>query len=174
MEIAPKDDAGPRILIVDDDVGTCETLADVLRARGQVVLAATSGGEGLRILARHPVDVAIVDVKLPDMSGLELLDAIKKASPHTVVIVVTAHASIDTAIQAVNRAAFAYIEKPFEMDHVLSTIRGGLEGANLARALHESEERYRLVTEHIHDAVFLFDLDGRVTFATPRIEELTG
>jgi len=174
MEIAPKDEAGPRILIVDDDVGTSETLGDVLRARGHAVLAATSGGEGLRMLARHPVDVAIVDIKLPDMSGLELLDAIKEASPHTVVIFVTAHASIDTAIQAVNRAAFAYIEKPFAMDHVLSTIRGGLEGAHLARALHESEERYRLVTEHIHDAVFLFDLEGRVTFANRRIEELTG
>ena len=81
MEIAPKDEAGPRILIVDDDVGTCETLGDVLRARGQVVLAATSGAEGLRMLARHLVDVAIVDIKLPDMSGLELLDAIKEASP---------------------------------------------------------------------------------------------
>jgi PAS domain S-box-containing protein len=118
--------------------------------------------------------VAIVDIKLPDIPGLELLDAIKGASPQTEVIFVTAYASISTAIQAINGAAFAYITKPFEMEHLLATMHKALEKQGLVRALRESEQRYRLVTEHIRDAIFLVDLEGQFTFGNGRIEELTG
>jgi PAS domain S-box-containing protein len=164
----------PRILIVDDDPGTCETLGDVLRARGHIVHAATNGREGLGMLAGTPIDLAIVDIKLPDISGLQLLDAIKGASPRTEVIFVTAYASIATAIQAINGAAFAYLTKPFEMEQLLATMHKALEKQELVRALRESEARYRLVTEHIHDALFLVDLEGRFTFGNSRVAELTG
>ena len=164
----------PRILIVDDDPGTCETLGDILRARGHVVEAATNGREGLGMLAGTPIDLAIVDIKLPDISGLQLLDAIKGASPQTEVIFVTAYASIATAIQAINGAAFAYLTKPLEMDHLFATMHKAFEKQELVRALRESEARYRLVTEHIHDAVFLVDLESRFTFGNGRLEGLTG
>ena len=163
-----------RVLIVDDDSGTCETLSDVLETRGHEVHTASSGREGLGVLAVNPVDVAIVDIKLPDISGLELLDAIKGASPQTEVIFVTAYASVSTAIQAINGAAFAYITKPFEMEHLIATLRKAHEKQELVRALRESEQRYRLVTEHIRDAIFLVDLENRFTFGNGRIEELTG
>ena len=163
-----------RILVVDDDPGACETLSDVLRARGHTVHTAISGREGLGVLATNPVDVAIVDIKLPDIPGLELLDAVKDASPQTEVIFLTAYASISTAIQAVNGAAFAYVTKPFEMEHLLATMHRAQEKRDLLGALRASEERYRLVTEHIHDAVFLVDLENRFTFGNGRVEELTG
>jgi PAS domain S-box-containing protein len=159
---------------MDDDAATCHTLSDVLRAQGHAVQTAISGREGLGLLARHPIDVAIVDAKLPDIPGLELLDAIKRASPQTEVIFVTVHASIGTAIQAVTRAAFAYLEKPFEMEHLLAMMHGAIERRDLGRELRESEERHRLVLDHIHDAVFLFDLEGRIIFGNGRIEQLTG
>jgi two-component system, cell cycle sensor histidine kinase and response regulator CckA len=166
--------APARILIVDDDPGTCETLGDVLRIKGHAVLAAGSGRAGLALVGANPIDVAIVDIKLPDVPGLELLDAIKRASSRTEVIFVTAFASIATAIQAINGAAFAYLTKPFEMEHLLATVHKAREKQELIWALRESEERYRLVTEHIHDAVFLIDLDSHFTFGNGRVEELTG
>ncbi len=146
----------------------------MLRAKGHAVQTATSGRQGLSLLESHPVDVAIVDIKLPDIPGLELLDAIKRAAPASEVIFVTAYASTRTAIQAINGAAFAYLTKPFEMEHLLATLAKAREKQDLIRALRESEERYRLVTEHIHDAVFLVDLEGRFTFGNGRIEQLTG
>jgi PAS domain S-box-containing protein len=162
------------ILVIDDDVDTCETLSDVLSANGHAVRSATRGRAALAPLATGPVDIAIVDIQLPDMPGLELLDEIKRVSPHTEVIVVTACASIRPAIDAINGAAFAYITKPFEMDHLLATVRKALEKQELVRRLAASEELYRLVTEHILDTVFLLDMDTRFTFANGRIEALTG
>jgi len=167
--IAPAD-----VLVVDDDAGTCETIADVLRLKGHRVGTASLGHDGVAFLARTPVDVAIVDVKLPDISGLELLDAIKRVAPATEVIFVTAYASIATAVQAINGAAFAYLTKPFEMAHLLATIAKAREKQELIRRLQASEERYRLLVEHIHDAVFLIDLEGRFVFGNSRVAELTG
>jgi len=163
-----------RILIIDDDQGMCETIGDVFMARGHSVVTAAAGRAGLDVLASHPVDAAVVDIKLPDVSGVELLDAIKALSPSVEVIFITAFASVATAIQAINGAAFAYVTKPFEMDQLLATVNKALEKRRLSESLQESEERYRWVTENIADAVFLLGLDGEVLFANPRAVVLTG
>src|SRR3990170_2078557 len=128
------------ILIIDDDRGTCETVGDVLRAKGYAVETATLGREGLDKLTARPFDAGIVDIKLPDISGLDLLEALKGASPETEVIFVTGYASLATAIQAINGAAFAYLTKPFEMDQLLATLNKAHEKQRLTRALSESEE----------------------------------
>ena len=162
------------ILIIDDDRGTCETLGDVLRAKGYAVETATLGREGLDKLTARPFDAGIVDIKLPDISGLDLLEALKGASPETEVVFITGFASLATAIQAINGAAYAYITKPFEMDHLLATLDKALEKQRLARAVRDSEERYRLIHENINDAIFLADPEGRLIFSNRRGEELAG
>ncbi len=163
-----------RILIVDDDHGMAETIGDVFQARGYSTVTAASGRAGLDALASHPVDAAIVDIKLPDISGVELLDAMKAVSPSLEVVFITAFASVATAIKAINGSAFAYLTKPFEMDLLLATVNKALEKQGLARSLREVEERYRWVTENIMDAVFLVDMDGRIVFANTRLFALTG
>ena len=114
------------ILVIDDDIGTCETLSDVLELRGHSVLTATRARSALEILTARSVDAAILDLQLPDVSGLVLLQAIKTSSPTTEVIIITGHASVDTAIQAIDGAAFAYVTKPFAMDNLLGTIEKAL------------------------------------------------
>ena len=163
-----------RVLVVDDDAGMCEALSDALRLKGHDVRTAHSGRDAIGALDAAPADVAIVDIHLSDISGLELLDDIKRASPGIEVIFVTAHASVATAIQAIDGAAFAYITKPFEIDDLMFTVHRAQEKQELVRALRESEERYRLVIEHCHDAIFLMDLEGRYTFGNRRMEDLTG
>ena len=162
------------ILIIDDDRGTCETLGDVLQAKGFTVETATRGREGLDKLSACLFDAGIVDIKLPDISGLDLLKALKGASPETEVVFITGFASLATAIQAINGAAYAYITKPFEMDHLLATLDKALEKQRLARAVRDSEERYRLIHENINDAIFLADPEGRLIFSNRRGEELAG
>jgi PAS domain S-box-containing protein len=162
------------ILIIDDDQGTCETVGDILQLRGHQVSTAMRGRAGLERLAVQPIDAAIIDLKLPDIPGLALLDAIKQTAPSVEVILITGYASIATAVEAVNGSAFAYLVKPFEMDQLVATVDKALEKQRLGRALRDSEERYRLVTENIMDAVFLLDVEGRSIFGNPRGLTLTG
>ena len=162
------------ILIIDDDRGMCETLGDVLRLKGYSAETAGGGREALEKLRARPFDGAVVDIKLPDISGIDLLMELKGASPDTEVVFITGYASLTTAIEAINGAAFAYLVKPFEMEHLLATLEKALEKQRLARALRESEGRYRLITENINDAIFLADLEGRLVFGNRRGEEITG
>jgi len=162
------------ILVVDDEPGTRETLRDILELKGHTVRTATSGRAGLETLVSSPIDAVIVDLKLPDVSGLDLLEAIKATSAETEVIVITGHASVASAVQAINGAAFGYLTKPFDVRQLVATLDKALEKQRLARALRESEERYRLVTEHITDAVFFLDMEGRLVFGNSRGGELTG
>jgi two-component system cell cycle sensor histidine kinase/response regulator CckA len=166
--------AAQRLLVIDDDPGTCETLRDILTARGHLVETAVHGREGLRRLAAGPADVAIVDIGLPDIPGLELLDAIKSSSPDTEVIFITGHATVASAVRAINGAAFAYLVKPFEVDQLLATLGKAAEKRRLARALRESEERYRLLVESITDAVLFTDVEGRLVLVNSQASALTG
>ena len=162
------------ILIVEDNAGTRELISDAVRMRGYSVETAASGRPVLKQIARRQFDAAIVDVKLPDMSGLEVLKAIKAVSPRTEVIFITAYASLPIALQAINGSAFALLIKPFEMEHLLATLDRARDRQRLADALRQSEERYRLITEHIMDAVFLLDLDARLVFCNSRAAAVTG
>ena len=157
-----------RILVLDDDRGMCETIGDVLEQQGYVVQIATRAEAGLEIAAASPIEAAIVDIKLPDMSGIDALHPYSgrccrrprsSSSPGT---------PPATAIQAINGLAFAYLVKPFEMSHLLMTVEQAVRKQRLAQALLESEERYRLVTENIADAVFRPELDGRIVWRTAR------
>jgi len=120
------------VLVIDDDGGTRETLSDVLRLRGYAVETAGLGQEGLKKLSTRPFDAAIVDIKLPDISGADLLRLIKEASPEIEIILITAFASLNSAIQDINGDAFAYITKPFEMNHLLVTLNKALEKRHLS------------------------------------------
>jgi two-component system cell cycle sensor histidine kinase/response regulator CckA len=162
------------ILVLDDDRGMCETIGDVLEQRGYVVQIATEARAGLEIAAASPIEAAIVDIKLPDMSGIDVLHGIRKVLPTTEIIFITGHASLTTAIQAINGLAFAYLVKPFEMSHLLMTVEQAVRKQRLAQALLDSDERYRFVTENIADAVFLLDLDGRIALGNHRAEMITG
>jgi two-component system cell cycle sensor histidine kinase/response regulator CckA len=164
----------PTILIIDDDAGTCETIGDVLRLKGYAVETAGLGHAGLDLLATHVIDAAIVDIKLPDISGLELLDAVKRASPDTEVVFVTAYASVTTAIEAINGDAFAYLTKPFEMDHLLAVLRKVWDKHALTRALRESEERFRATFEQAAVGIGHTTLDGRWLRVNQRLCDIVG
>ncbi|EKD38335.1 MAG: Response regulator receiver modulated diguanylate cyclase [uncultured bacterium] len=108
-----------RILIIDDDPGLRKTLADILRAKGYDILTAGSGAEGLALLGEHAVSLTLIDLGLPDMPGLEVLDKVKAGHPLVEAIILTGNATLDSAIEATNRGAFSYLLKPYEIDALL-------------------------------------------------------
>ena len=143
------------ILIVDDHTYGRKTLANIVRSRGYRVVEAATGGEAVGRIAEAFFHVAIVDVRLPDMSGLEVLSSIKKSSDDTIVIIVTAYASMESTIEAMEKGAYSYAAKPLNIDNLLLTIEKGLEKQRYAM------ENKRLVEELRKANDLLRELDHR-------------
>jgi PAS domain S-box-containing protein len=162
------------VLIVDDDPGICETLSDVLEERGYHVRVFQRARAALEQLVSVPTDAAILDIMLPDMSGLDVLQAIKTASPATEVIVITGHASLPTAIRAIDGSAFAYLVKPVEVEHLLSVLRRAIERGQLTRALRESNQTLEAVVEAAPLAIWVANADGTVRMWNPAAERIFG
>lgn len=115
------------ILVVDDEPNITEILEMVLRDEGMEVLKTGSGREALEMLRENDVDVAVSDIRMPDFSGVELLREAKQIAPETVFIMITAFASTETAIEALQHGAYDYINKPFKMDELRSIVHRALE-----------------------------------------------
>jgi len=108
-----------RVLLVDDEEEFLETLVKRLKKRNLDVLSASSGREAVRVLAESPVDVVVLDVKMPDMDGIQTLKEIKKILPTVEVLMLTGHANVEVAIQGLELGAFDYLMKPMDIDELL-------------------------------------------------------
>ncbi len=122
-----------RILIVDDEEVLQDVLTSLLRREGYETVSARSGEEGLDLLRQGDIDLVLLDLMLPGMSGQEVLRQIRKEDPHQVVVMITAYSSVESAIDAMRQGAFHYIPKPFKNEEVLLTVRQGLEQRRLKK-----------------------------------------
>src|SRR3972149_8718568 len=134
------------VLVIDDEEIMREVLETLLSREGYDVRLASGGPEGLELARSMPFDAAIVDVMMPDMDGLTVLDELKKVDDEIAVIMITAFASVDTAVAAMKRGAFDYITKPFKNDEGLVVLRDAVERKRLEpenRVLRQNlQERY--------------------------------
>src|SRR5881409_1653514 len=141
-----RDAARHRVLVVDDEETIRCILVAVLQESGCETRAAASAEEALSLLPDFLPDVALLDIVLPGKSGLDLLDDIKKISPDTEVVMITSHASAESALRATREGAYAYLRKPFEdLNEISITVQLALEKRALMqknRALvREQDER---------------------------------
>ena len=161
-------------ILVVDDPGSCQTIGDVLELRGHAVETATQARSALEVLNGRPIDAVILDLQLPDVSGLELLKAIKMSSPITEVIIVTGHATVATAIEAINEAAFAYVTKPLRLDYLMTIIEKALAKQRGERALLERARMLETLIDATPVAIVGLDTAGRVTTWSKAAEEMFG
>lgn len=142
----------PSVLIVDDDVVMQETLSDVLRKRGYDTFSSGSGSGALSTIKKNVIDLILLDMKLPDIDGLEVLKKIKEFDTEILVIMMTAFSDVHTAVSAMKSGAYDYINKPFELEELKLLIEKGLETKSLineVRRLHrQQEESYQ--NSHIY------------------------
>ncbi len=131
---------GLRVFIVDDEPLMRLSIMDALEGMGCEVIAAATGTEGLAILETRHFDIVITDLRLPGADGLTILKASKERSPTTEVILITAHASVDTAVGAIKLGAYDYITKPFQMDELLLIVERVGKILGLRRETLESQE----------------------------------
>jgi two-component system response regulator PilR (NtrC family) len=111
-----------RILVIDDEKSMRELLVHLLKRAGYRVIAAESGEKGVELFGKDAYDLVISDVSMPGMSGLEVLRKVRETSPDTPVVLITAHGTKETAIEAVKLGAFDYFEKPFNVEEVLTRV----------------------------------------------------
>ena len=133
--------AAVRILIVDDEQHVRQSLAAWFREDGYDVGMAANGREALAELTRAGADILLVDIKMPGMDGLELLRKTKELAPDATVIVMTAYASVETAVQALKDGAYDYVVKPFDPDAVSRLVRKAAERYSLLRENRALRER---------------------------------
>jgi DNA-binding NtrC family response regulator len=115
------------VLVIDDEPVLQDVLGSLLKGDGFEYLQATTAADGERVLREEEVDVVLLDLMLPDRSGLELLPDIKEFDPHLPVVVITAYSSVESAIEAMRRGAFHYVPKPFKNEEVLHLVRRAAE-----------------------------------------------
>ena len=151
-----------RVLIVDDDPALRMTLGDILRLKGFAPLPVGTGRQALEEAVRQEVPVAVIDLRLEDMSGLEVLRRLRECSPDMECILLTGHASQDSAIEAINLGAYSYIRKPYDAQQLLVTIRRAGEKRQVVESLRKSEAKYRRLHESMTDAFVMVDMEGRL------------
>jgi DNA-binding NtrC family response regulator len=110
------------ILIVDDDTGVRNVLSSVLYDGGYLIEGVENGKEAIKACEESPFDVALIDIELPDIKGTELLNRLKKLQPKMIMIIITGHPSIESAMKPVNEKADGYILKPIEVTELLKMI----------------------------------------------------
>lgn len=131
-----------RILIVDDERGFRESLARRLEKRGAVVSMAAGGKEALSSLSKEPVDLVLLDVRMPDMNGLEVLEHIRSEHADTEVILITGNVSTQEGVAGIKAGAFDYLTKPIEIEHLVGKIRQAFDKL-LRGQEQEREARFR-------------------------------
>ncbi|MCK4722466.1 MAG: response regulator, partial [Dehalococcoidia bacterium] len=162
------------ILIVDDDPKLRKTLSDILTAKGYAPILAATGKAALERMKEEVPAVALIDLRLEDMSGLEVMREIKERSPDTECIVLTGHASQASAIEAVNLGAYSYVQKPYDVEQLLVTLRRAIEKREAEEALRESELRFRTLFNLSPQAIALSDVStGRLIDVNHKFCELT-
>ncbi len=138
----------PSILLVDDDEVLRERLATAIRARGYEVRTAGSAEEAMREATKDSPEMAVLDLRMPGHSGLEILRELRRQDPSTRVLMLTGYGSIATAVEAVREGAVGYLPKPADADEILAALSGtntakekGIETPSLARAEWEHIQR---------------------------------
>jgi two-component system response regulator PilR (NtrC family) len=133
----------PRILVVDDEPPQVEILRFILADEGYEVVTAGSGRGALAALRRQPVDLVLTDLKMPDVSGIALLEQILQAQPGACVVLMTAHGTIDSAVEAMRKGAFDYLTKPLDREVLLLVVSRAFERIRLVSENRRLQEELR-------------------------------
>jgi diguanylate cyclase (GGDEF)-like protein/PAS domain S-box-containing protein len=170
-----------RILIVDDEPRIRSSLRLLLETPGREILESASGSGALSLLKSQEIDLVLLDINLPDISGLEVMEWISSNHIPTSVIMVSADVHIDSAIRAMRSGAVEFVRKPHELDTIEHKVVAALHRRSLERRhvlmtarLEQSERLHRFLVESSPDLIYTLDHEGRFIFVNSRVESLLG
>jgi diguanylate cyclase (GGDEF)-like protein/PAS domain S-box-containing protein len=171
----------PRLLLVDDEPRLLASLYELLKDRGYHLTTATCGSEALAHLSKMRFELVLLDLRLPDIGGHEVMDFINAKGIDADVIVMSGEVGIDAAIGALKRGAYDYLRKPYSREELLTTVANALKQRRLAEAnlrianqLENSEKMYRYLVDSSPDIIYTLNHEGRFTFVNDRAYQLLG
>ena len=183
------------ILIIDDDESICKTMSLILEKKGHTIDIAKTGEEAIKKAQERYFNMAILDIKLPDIEGVELIKPLKKINPDIEIIVATGYASLETSMKALNEGAAYYITKPINMDEMLLTINRSFDKQNLKvnnrnllkkvkgelvrrkkveKKLLEITNQWRTTFNSMNDLVFILDKNQNIIRANNKASDFLG
>ncbi len=165
-----------RLLIVDDNAALTENLRDILEGSpglGAQVATATDGQQAVALARGQGFDVALVDIKLPDGSGVDVVRALRAACPFGEVVLITGFATVDSALAALQAGAFAFLLKSFRPEELISTVEQAFAKVQLKREREELERRQRALIDTAGVLIVAVDQENRVVLHNPKMLELT-
>ena len=121
----------PKILVIDDEKSIRKTLREILEYESFKVDEAQDGMEGFGMIQKEKYDIVLCDIKMPKMDGLELLNKVHALQPDTPIVMISGHGNIETAVEAVKKGAFDFIQKPLDLNRLLVTVRNAMEKTTL-------------------------------------------
>ncbi|MYM40516.1 putative bifunctional diguanylate cyclase/phosphodiesterase [Duganella qianjiadongensis] len=171
----------PRLLLVDDEPRLLSSLYELLRDRDYELITATNGAEALAQLTRVKFDLILLDLRLPDMSGHEIMDFINSRGIEGDIIVMSGDVGIEAAIGALKRGAYDYLRKPYSREELLKTVENALQkrrlandNSRIASQLENSERMYRSLVDSSPDIIYTLNHEGKITFVNDRVQQLLG
>lgn len=171
----------PTILVVDDEPRVTDSLASLLSDQGWDVHTAGSGKKALERVESVTYDCILLDLVMPGTDGLEIMEKIKEKRPETPVIIVTGHASVDSAVSCLKNGAHDYLKKPVNHDELIKRIENTLALKRLKEErdiingkLQLSEERYQFLVQNSPDIIFTLDSDGKFSFINESVRNVLG
>jgi len=139
-----------RILVIDDEIGICEGVKRALELNGMLVDFALDGPAGIKILEEEKYDLVLLDIKMPQISGLDLIKMIQEIDPEIICIIITGYATVEMAVTAIKRGAYDFLTKPFSVEVLLLAVSQGLERRNLlleAKRIAQVEQEAKQLAE---------------------------
>ena len=131
-----------KVLLVDDEEEFVETLAERMRSRGMEVATSNSGGDALELVGTESFDVVVLDLQMPGMDGIEVLERIKQRQPDIQVVLLTGHATVEKGVEAIKLGAMEFLEKPIDLS-ALSEIIHKAKAEKMILVEQDAEERIR-------------------------------
>ncbi|HMB15758.1 MAG TPA: EAL domain-containing protein [Pelovirga sp.] len=169
------------ILIVDDEIKVAQSLQLILKLEGLDTRIATSGGAAIKEIARLPYDIVLLDLNMPQIDGMTVLDHITRNHPDTSVIVVSGESELNKAIHVLKAGARDFVRKPYTPEEMIFSINNVREKIQLERdnkamiaTLHESEALHKFIVHHSPDLVYMLDHQGNFTFVNKNTADLLG
>jgi diguanylate cyclase (GGDEF)-like protein/PAS domain S-box-containing protein len=171
----------PRLLLVDDEPRLLASLSALLQDDGYALMTASCGREALELLEQMPFDLALLDLRLPDLGGHQIMDIINRKKLDTTVIVLSGETGIEGAIGALKRGAYDYLRKPYSREELINTVDNALrqrrleaDNKRIAQQLDRSEKLYRYLVDSSPDIIYTLDEQGRFSFINDRVQQLLG
>jgi DNA-binding NtrC family response regulator len=156
-----------KVLIIDDEKAIRLTLKEILSFEKYAIDEARDGEEGLQMLTENEYDVVLCDIKMPKMDGIELLEKIRALGNFTPFIMISAHGTIDTAVDATKKGAFDFIQKPPDLNRLLISIRNAIENKNLSTETKTLKQKIASSIEIIGESPKILDLKQMITKVAP-------